>query len=258
MRRLLMVGGLVVAMLFAVTLQAQMRGASSGRPAFAPRGSSFGGRGFGSTHFGPRFGGGFGHFGGGFGHGFRGGFGGGFHSHFGSGFRFYGAFGYPYRGFYGGFGYPWYGSYAYPVYSYPLYSYPAYSYPVVLYSDRYDSGRYDSDLDYSYQQKRNMEELDRLEDRVSKLEDQRASANVPRPPQYEAQTRSSTPIVLIFRDRHTQEAENYAIVGQTIWLFNEQRAKRVPMSEIDIAATQRANLERGIDLHLDSRPMDRY
>src|SRR5581483_2875283 len=256
MRRLLMVGGLVAAMLFAVTLQAQMRGSPSGRPSFAPRGSAFGGHGFGSSHFGPRFGGGFGHFRGGFsprfGNGFRGGFGG-FHSHFHSGFRFYGGFGYPFPRFYAGFGYPWYGAYAYPVYSYPVYSYPTYSYPVAPYSDRYDS-----DLDYSYQQKRNMEELDRLEDRVRRLEEQRASANVPRPPQYEAETKSSSPIVLIFRDQHTLEAENYAIVGQTIWLFNEQRAKRVPISEIDIAATERANLERGIDLHLGSRPSDRY
>ena len=95
-----------------------------------------------------------------------------------------------------------------------------------------------------------MEEVDRLEERVRKLEDQHASANVPRPPQYESQVRSSTPIVLIFRDKHSQQAENYAIVGQTIWLFNEKRATRVPLTDIDIAATQKANEERGVEFQV--------
>lgn len=251
MRRLLLIIGIAVAML-AVPVFAQMHGGRSGsfaRPSFAPHGSSFAGRGFGSNHFGPRFGAGFGsRFHGGFRprFGFRGGFPGRFHSRFGSSFAFYGAFGYPFYGFYASYGYPWYGAYAYPVYSYPAYSYPVAE----------SSSRYDSDLDYSYQQKRNMEELDRLEDRVTRLEDQRAAANVPRPPQYEAQVKSASPIVLIFRDKHSQEAENYAIVGQTIWLFNEKRATRVPLSEIDTAATERANQDRGIDLHL-APPSDR-
>jgi hypothetical protein len=235
--------------MFTAPLLAQMHGGRSGsfgRPSF---GSSFAGRSFGSDHFAPRFGGFSPRFNGGFGprFGFHGGFPGRFHSHFRSGFAFYGAFGYPFSGFYAGFGYPWYGAYVYPAYSYPVYSYPV---------APYSSTRYDSDLDYSYQQKRNMEELDRLEDRVRRLEDQRASANVPRPPQYEAQTRPASPIVLVFRDKHTQEAENYAIVGQTIWLFNEQRATKIPLSDIDIAATERANQNRGIDLRLGSRPSD--
>jgi transcription elongation GreA/GreB family factor len=95
-----------------------------------------------------------------------------------------------------------------------------------------------------------MEELDRLQDRVRRLEDQRASASTPRPPQYQGQVNPTSPIVLIFRDKHTQQAQNYAIVGQTIWLFNEQRATKIPLSEIDIAATQKANEERGLDFQV--------
>jgi len=246
MRRLLLILGIAVAM-SNTPLLAQIRGGRSGsfgRPSFAPHGSSFAGRGFGSQ-FGPRFGPGFGHR-----------FGGGFDPRFGVGFcRFCGGFFprnrfffgfsstfvFPSYGFYGAYGYPWYGAYAYPAYSYPVYSDPV---------GQYSSPRYDSDLDYSYQQKRNMEELDRLEDRVRKLEEQRASANVPRLPQYEAQTKSSSPIVLIFRDKHSRTAENYAIVGQTIWLFDEKRATRILLSEIDIPATEKANADRGIDLHL--------
>jgi hypothetical protein len=104
-------------------------------------------------------------------------------------------------------------------------------------------------LDYSYQQKRNMEELDRLQDRVDRLE-QRASASVPRPPQYEAQTKSSTPVILIFRDKHSQEVNNYAVVGETLWVFNEQRATRVPLSALDLDATRKANDERGVEFQV--------
>jgi hypothetical protein len=243
MRRLLLIFGMVVAFLISPLL-AQMHGGRSGsfgRPSFGGHGHSFGGRGFGSNHFGPRFGGGFGpRFHGGFGPRFGGRFcrfcGGGFFPRDRFFFGFSSGFAYPYYGFYGAYGYPWYGGYAYP----------GYSYPAVAYSD----SRYNSDLDYSYQQKRNMEELDRLEDRVQRLENQRAAANVPRPPQYEAQARPASPIVLVFRDKHSQETENYAIVGQTIWLFNEQRATRIPMSEIDIPATQKANEERGVQFEI--------
>jgi hypothetical protein len=244
MRRLLLILGMVVAILNSPLL-AQMHGGRSGfsgRSSFSPHGSSFAGRGFGSGHSGLRFGGGFSpRFSRGFGpgFGFHGGFPGRFHSHFRSSFAFYGAFGYPY-GFYTGYGYPWYGAYAYPAYA-SVYSYP---------EPQYSSPRYDSDLDYSYQQKRNMEELDRLEDRVRRLEDQRASVSTPRPPQYQAQANPTSPVVLIFRDKHSQKAENYAIVGQTIWLFNEQRATKIPLSEIDIAATQKANEERGVEFQV--------
>ena len=243
MRQLLIAG--VIAAVLSLPLYAQMRGGrgSVGSPSFAPRSGGFRGGSPSFNHFGPRFGGGFR---GGFGDGFHGGFGGGFHSHFRSGVSFYGAFGYPYAAFYGGFGYPSYGSYWYPAYSYPPYSYPAYN-------NAPQGSGYTSDLDYSYQQKRNMEELDRLQDRVDRLEQERASANVPRPPQYEAQKSSSSPAILIFRDGHSREVENYAIVGQTIWLFNEQRATRVPLSDLDIAATQKANQDRGVDLQLDRR-----
>jgi hypothetical protein len=245
--RHLLIASLIAAVLSS-PLYAQMRGGrgSVGSRSFAPRSGGFRGGSPSFNHFGPRFGGGFGH---GFGDGFHGGFRSGFHSRFRSGVSFYGTFGYPYAGFYGSFGYPSYGSYWYPAYSYPVYSYPAYNYPP-------QSSGYTSDVDYSYQQKRNMEELDRLQERVDRLEQQRASASVPRPPQYEVQKRSSSPAILIFRDGHSREVENYAIVGQTIWLFNEQRATRVPISDLDIAATQKANQDRGIDLQLD-RPPDR-
>jgi hypothetical protein len=56
--------------------------------------------------------------------------------------------------------------------------------------------------------------------------------------------------VLVFTDKHTQEVENYAIVGQTLWVFSELRATKIPLSSLDLDATTKANEERGVDFHV--------
>ena len=61
---------------------------------------------------------------------------------------------------------------------------------------------------------------------------------------------SAPATVLIFRDRHQQEVQNYAIVGSTLWVFGEQRTQKVPLSDLDIAATTKANDEHGVDFRI--------
>jgi hypothetical protein len=56
--------------------------------------------------------------------------------------------------------------------------------------------------------------------------------------------------VLVFRDQHQQEIQNYAIVGQTLWNFAPQRTQKIPLSELDLAATQKANDDRGVTFRL--------
>ena len=56
--------------------------------------------------------------------------------------------------------------------------------------------------------------------------------------------------VLVFRDRHTEEIQNYAITGKTLWVFNEQRARKIPLAELDLPATTKANEDRGIDFRV--------
>ena len=52
--------------------------------------------------------------------------------------------------------------------------------------------------------------------------------------------------VLIFRDQHQKEIQNYAIVGQTLWNFAPQHPEKIPLSDLDLAATAKANDERGL------------
>ena len=45
--------------------------------------------------------------------------------------------------------------------------------------------------------------------------------------------------VLVFRDQHKQEVQNYAIVGQTLWIFSPQRTQKIPLAEVDLDATRK-------------------
>jgi hypothetical protein len=71
------------------------------------------------------------------------------------------------------------------------------------------------------------------------------------PPQQES-TPTAPATVLVFRDQHQEEVQNYAIVGQTLWNFTPQHTQKIPLSDLDIPATQQANDDRGVDFHLPS------
>jgi hypothetical protein len=58
--------------------------------------------------------------------------------------------------------------------------------------------------------------------------------------------------LLVFRDQHKQEVQNYAIVGQTLWSFTPQRTQKIPLSDLDLPATTKANDERGVDFRVPS------
>ncbi len=168
-----------------------------------------------------------------------------------SGFGFPGTFGQPGFGFrhhrhhrFFGFGlyYPW--AYAYFPGSY-------WDYPLD-YSDYQDS--YNQQLQaYEQQVMSNQqqieERLNALEDRMDQLLEQKVTRR-PAQPEKQSQAAPSKPVVLVYKDGHRQEVQNYAIVGQTIWVFNEQRAQNIPASDLDLNATRKANEDRGIDFAL--------
>ena len=94
------------------------------------------------------------------------------------------------------------------------------------------------------------QEIERLNDEVARLRADRAPS-VPATQAPEAQIRAET--VLVFRDHHSEEIQNYAIVGETLWVFTEQRARKIPIAALDVPATTKANDSRGIDFRLPGR-----
>jgi hypothetical protein len=193
-------------------------GFSGGHAMVGARGPMMGGRGFPGVQRGNvnlvigSFGRGFGHPGFGFRHG-----------------RFFRAW--PYAGYYG---YPYYG-WDYGEDSYSSDSYQ--NYPVYDYSGAYA----ESD--------RQQAAIDHLEAEVDRLREEREA----RQAQSSGASASKTvalPTELVFRDKHTEEVQNYAIVGQTFWILNAEKARKIPIAQLDIPATQKANEDRGVDFQL--------
>jgi plasmid stabilization system protein ParE len=140
----------------------------------------------------------------------------------------------------------YFGYYGYPDYAYSTADYPGYDYYGPSY---YAAQGYAAQNDIAQQQ----QDIDKLESEVARLREQKASDREGRdapPPQPESRAEVSSPTVLIFRDKHTQEVQNYAIVGGTLWIFSEQRTTKLPLSWLDIEATSKANQDRGLDFQL--------
>ena len=58
------------------------------------------------------------------------------------------------------------------------------------------------------------------------------------------------PNVLVFRDGHQLEVQNYAIVGDFLYDFTPGHTRKVPLSQLDLPATVKANDDRGLDFTL--------
>jgi hypothetical protein len=66
-------------------------------------------------------------------------------------------------------------------------------------------------------------------------------------PQALAEAEDKTPTtMLVFQDGRHLEARNYAIVGQTVWVYTEQDSKRFSLADLNVEETRRANAERGV------------
>src|SRR6202790_1735301 len=128
-------------------------------------------------------------------------------------------------------GWPYYGGY---------YGYPYYSDPWDYGDDSYSADSYQSypPSDYSsayVDNSRQQAQLYLLENDVDRLRAEREAR--------ESQASQALSKVdsqasqLVFRDKHTEEVQNYAIVGQTLWILSAQRARKIPLSELDIPAT---------------------
>jgi hypothetical protein len=76
----------------------------------------------------------------------------------------------------------------------------------------------------------------------------------PRPAQRETQGAPIMPdTVLVFRDQHQEEVKNYAIVGHTLWNFAPQHTQKIPLSDLDLPATTKANDDRGLTFRVPAR-----
>jgi len=95
-------------------------------------------------------------------------------------------------------------------------------------------------------------EVERLRGEVERMREEQAAreaqqAQLPKSRPSEEKTPST---ILVFRDGRRSEVRNYAIVGQTLWVFTEQRARKIPVSDLDLEATRQVNAGRGVEVPL--------
>ena len=89
-----------------------------------------------------------------------------------------------------------------------------------------------------------------LTDAVRQLREDQALRETARPPAVSPPTAAEekvVPLVLVYRDGHRREVDNYAVLGQTLWVFRNQATRRIPLADLDLDATRKVNDERGID-----------
>ena len=102
-------------------------------------------------------------------------------------------------------------------------------------------------------------EVQRLTDEVDDLRNetysQHAAARVPVDPHASLSAKNpALATIFIFRDGHRISAQNYAIAGQTLWIFNEHTARKVPLADLDVPTTEQTNAANGIELRLSPTP----
>ncbi len=56
--------------------------------------------------------------------------------------------------------------------------------------------------------------------------------------------------VLVFRDGHREEVQNYAIVGKVLFDFGDMKSHKIQLAELDLPATVRENEERGVEFNV--------
>ena len=150
------------------------------------------------------------------------------------------------RGFhhcFGGFGYPWYAGYGYGGYYDPYWWWDS--------SSSYD---YDEERELALANEMNAVSIEeqRLRERDDRERERDQDLYARRLQAREDDRAAVDPATaLVFRDQHVEEVRNYAIAGGTLWVLNDHQAgKKIPLAQLDLAATARTNDDRGVDFQV--------
>jgi hypothetical protein len=97
-------------------------------------------------------------------------------------------------------------------------------------------------------------EVQRLSDEIEDLREEQSRAREPRPPLTPGGSLSAMPAAVsttfVFSDGRRITAQNYAIAGETLWIVNENVAKKYSLADLDRAATEQVNAANGVEVHL--------
>ena len=118
-----------------------------------------------------------------------------------------------------------------------------------------DSSSYDEDYERQLALAEEMDQRSLEQQRFLDRQEQdiHASPSASSSPDHASDNETNEPgqaTVLVFRDRRKREVQNYAIVGQTLWIFSPWRTEKIALAEIDLAASAKANEDRGVEFRV--------
>ena len=67
------------------------------------------------------------------------------------------------------------------------------------------------------------------------------------PPQAAPSAAPAVPITLVLKDGQHLQVQNYAVMNQTFWDFTSQPVKKIPLGNIDLAASRQLSAASGAD-----------
>jgi hypothetical protein len=104
----------------------------------------------------------------------------------------------------------------------------------------YDSG-YGQDPQTAYL----TAQIQQLSNQLNAAEQQ--GVQPPAAPQTAPAAAPAVPITLVLKDGRHLQVQNYAVMDHTFWDFTSQPVKKIPLTDIDIAASQQLSVANGAE-----------
>jgi hypothetical protein len=161
---------------------------------------------------------------------------------------------------------PWWFAYGYPYYGYGYGYYGGLAYDTSYYDSSYGSDEALHQRQVASQVDQLSREVQDLREELRARSEQPAYAPPPAASSSEVQPKAvgkapgtsanappaltELPTVLVFRDQRIQEVKNYAIIGKNLVVVADQRQRKIPLADLDLAATTKLNEERGVDFQV--------
>jgi hypothetical protein len=135
--------------------------------------------------------------------------------------------------FFGGFA-PYYWPDPFSVYGYPSYVEQPYAAP--------EESNNEAELSNQVQQlSQEIEDLRAQQDQLAA-----SRLQPPPPPPPAAPQPPPSPTTLVFRDGRQMSIQNYAIVGNLLWVLDQRNQIKIPITDLDVDATQKINRSNGV------------
>lgn len=99
------------------------------------------------------------------------------------------------------------------------------------------------------------ERLSRIEQQMDQMDSSPKTQAADNDDAKQASVADQPDTVLVFRDGHSLDVKNYAIVGDAVYDLSGGARHKIALADLDLDATEKLNEARGLDFRLPTRPI---